>query len=517
MKVLGSSLLGVSTAKPWRSFLSDHFSAFTTAPFAQHHLDLWEWGAAIIKGTRPRPFIACWPRGGAKSTTVELLCAWLGSQPDPVRNYVLYVSETQTQADRHVQAIAGMLERVGISRAVNEYGASKGWRRTEVRAANGFNVTAMGLDSAMRGAKLDEFRPDLIVFDDIDGRHDSANTVAKKIETITTSILPAGSTDAATIVVQNMIHENGIMAQLIDGRADFLHDRLPAEPIPAIRDLQTERITVDDGTIRYRIVAGEATWGGQSIETCEKQINEWGLAAFKREAQHEVAGGGDGIFKRHWWRYWQPRGANLPPILVRMPDGEARYVYADEQPAWWDKTAQSWDMTFKGEPRGTAKKNVKRSYTVGLVGATSGVNGYVLDMFRERVEFPDAVRAVRSMHAKHPNVAAKYIEDKANGPAIISTLRDEIPGIIAVSVVGTKEARAESSTARVEAGNWYLPHPDLPGAEWVPDFIKELSDFPHGAHDDIADAFSQLDDKFYSGVGDLSALRKRMDRELGRR
>lgn len=119
------------------------------------------------------------------------------------------------------------------------------------------------------------------------------------------------------------------------------------------------------------------------------------------------------------------------------------------------------------------------------------------------------------MHSKHPNVSAKYIEDKANSPAIISSLRDEIPGIIAVSVEGSKEARAESSTSRVEAGNWFLPHPHI--APWVDDFLKETSSFPQGPYDDITDAFSQLDDKFYSGVGDLSALRRRMDRELGRR
>ena len=215
------------------------------------------------------------------------------------------------------------------------------------------------------------------------------------------------------------------------------------------------------------------------------------------------------MFKRHWWRYWQPRGYNLPPVAVKMPDGETRPVYADEQPGWWDRSAQSWDMTFKETKSG--------SYVVGLTGATHGVNGYILDRYRDRVEFTGAVQAVRQMHAKHPNVAAKLIEDKANGPAVMDTLRKEIPGIIAVGVDGSKEARAASSTARVEAGNWYLPHPDLPGAEWVNEFINELAAFPQGAHDDQVDAFSQLDRYFYSGASDLSALRKRMDRELGRR
>lgn len=319
--MLRDGLMGVSASMPWREWLQRYFSAFTSAPFAPHHIAMWEWAEGIERGTRPRPLVACLPRGGAKSTTVELMCAWLGAQPEPRRNYVLYVSETQAQADRHVQAIAGMLERVGISRAVNEYGASKGWRRTEVRAANGFNITAMGLDSAMRGAKLDEFRPDMIVFDDIDGRHDSANTVSKKIETITTSILPTGSTDAATIVVQNMIHEHGIMAQLIDGTADFLHDRLPAEPIPAVRGLKTERHVAEDGQVRYRIVAGVPSWAGQDIATCEKQINEWGLSAFLREAQHDVEAVDGGL--------WDKARDILPFRVTAVPDLDRIVVAVD--------------------------------------------------------------------------------------------------------------------------------------------------------------------------------------------
>ncbi len=33
-----------------------------------------------------------------------------------------------------------------------------------------------------------------------------------------------------------------------------------------------------------------------------------------------------GILKRHWFRYWQPRGANLPPVTVRLSDGSLQSV-----------------------------------------------------------------------------------------------------------------------------------------------------------------------------------------------
>lgn len=229
-----------------------------------------------------------WSRGGGKSSTIELGCARLGSAPTPRRHYVLYVSKTQPQADKHVQAIGVMLNTAGVSRGLNEYGSSKGWRHSELQTNTGFNVTAFGLDAGARGVKIDQFRPDVIIFDDIDDRMDSIDTINKKIEVITTTILPSGSNDCAIIFVQNKIARDSIVSQLCDGRADFLHDRLPATVEPAIERLAYERLIQEDGTPRYVITGGTATWEGQNIATCEQQINAWGLGAFLREAQHEV-------------------------------------------------------------------------------------------------------------------------------------------------------------------------------------------------------------------------------------
>lgn len=234
-----------------------------------------------------------WPRGGAKSTSAELGCA--RSCIKLSRRYALYVSETQEQADKHIASIATLLEAVGVERAVNVYGSSKGWRRQELRTANGWNCSAYGLDTAARGVKLDHYRPDLIIFDDLDRQSDSERTTRRKIDALTTAIIPAGSSDCAMLFVQNLIHEESIFAQLVDGRADFLHDREPACIEPAVRGLQVESLPRGDGLNVYRITGGEPTWEGQSLVVCERQINDWGLRAFKREAQHEVAGA-DGYF-----------------------------------------------------------------------------------------------------------------------------------------------------------------------------------------------------------------------------
>ncbi len=108
----------------WRIWLRRNFPAYVRAEFAQRHVDLWDWAWAIEPDVRPRPFVGLWPRGGGKSTSAELVTTALGLRKK--RNYALYVCETQDQADKHVATISSQLENVGVERAVNKYGSSKG-------------------------------------------------------------------------------------------------------------------------------------------------------------------------------------------------------------------------------------------------------------------------------------------------------------------------------------------------------------------------------------------------------
>jgi len=281
-------LIKLLTPKSWREWLTETFPNTVSADFAPRHVEFWEWVESIEPGRKPRPFVAPWPRGGAKSTSAELAVIFLGEQKK-VRKYCWYISSTQEKADKHVESIGDKMELIGVERAVNKYGSSKGWRRERLRTASGFTVDAMGLDTGARGAKVEDQRPDLIILDDFDENEDSTQTLFKKIGLITKSVLPAGSNDCAVLIIQNVIYSDSIMARLIDGRADFLADRMISGPFPAVENL-TYELQYDANLKRnvYVITGGTATWEGQSLEVCQAQIWEWGLTAFLEEAQHEV-------------------------------------------------------------------------------------------------------------------------------------------------------------------------------------------------------------------------------------
>lgn len=315
----------------WEAWLRAYFPAHVGAPFAEHHAEFWRWvwaigdsghaepipavptvgpgeaGAPKLGGrtgmeSDVRAFVAIWPRGGAKSTSAELATAAVGARG--TRRYALYVSRTQDQANQHVAAIAACFEssRFGkdfakaADRRIGKYGQSKGWTQTRLRSQGGFAVDAVSLEKGVRGAKDEAQRPDLIILDDIDDHGDSPDQIKKNIEEITRAILPTGSTDSVVLAVQNLVHRDGVFARLADGRADYLLGRHVSGPVPAVLGLEYQKHAQPDGTSRYAISHGSATWAGQPLAICESQINEWGLQAFLEEAQHEVGAPLGGMF-----------------------------------------------------------------------------------------------------------------------------------------------------------------------------------------------------------------------------
>lgn len=289
----------------WRRWLTTLFPAYIPGgpdSFADHHAEFWDWIWTLKLGEGAPAFVAIWPRGGAKSSSAELACCAVAAHKS--RRYVLYVSSTRERADDHVGAVAAMLEQEDVGRAypglgerlLSKYGYSRGWRQNRLRTASGFTVDALGLDTAARGIKIESDRPDLIILDDIDDLEDSPQTIAKKIETLTKTILPAATLGAsAVLAVQNIVHAEGIFARLAgiaEEPADFLADRIVSGPHPALRDMAYER--TDEG--RYRIVAGEPTWDVMGLAACQEEVDRIGMGAFLAECQHDMQHGRSGMF-----------------------------------------------------------------------------------------------------------------------------------------------------------------------------------------------------------------------------
>ena len=293
--------------KTYDEFLSKNFPKIYIGKKAFFQDDFWEHIWSIKKGIRPRPFIGEWPRGFAKTTNGEVASVAFGLKGF---KYLLYISETQSQADDRIQNIGSLLESKEIAEAfptisnkkVNKEGNSKGWRRNRLYTASGFVCDGIGLDVARRGVKLEENRPDVIIFDDIDNKLDSLQTTLKKIKTLTQSLIPAGSNDVAIIGLQNIIIKHGIFARLAgiaDEEADFLFDRIVSGPYPAVIDAQYGKVWNEEaGREVWQITAGMPTWPEvKPIEVLNELIMNSGLQSFREEQQHEVGNQTGDLFK----------------------------------------------------------------------------------------------------------------------------------------------------------------------------------------------------------------------------
>ena len=280
---------GSTLPDDWRAWLAA-VSPFLKG-FSGRHERLWDHVQAIRPGTKPRSYIAPWPRKGGKSTTGEHAVAYLAEQRR--RKLCLYVCEQQDSANEHVAAIETILGRIGgpLSEvAVNTQGRSRGWKVSRKQTAYGFSLVGFGLDSAKRGIKIDDVVPDLIVLDDLDGRHDTLAATKKKIQIITDTILPMATSDVVVFGLQNLIIPHGIFSQLAGSEADFLLDRIVDGPYRAIEGLKTKPRYVEElGRVIPWIVGGEPTWEGQSVADCQNYIITYGWRAFDREMQQNVS------------------------------------------------------------------------------------------------------------------------------------------------------------------------------------------------------------------------------------
>jgi predicted phage terminase large subunit-like protein len=126
----------------------------------------------------------------------------------------------------------------------------------------------------------------------------------------------------------------------------------------------------------------------------------------------------------------------------------------------------------------------------------------------------ETMKAIQSMTTRWPNAHAKYVEDKANGSAVIEMLQKKIAGMVPVNPDGGKEVRAYAVSPFWEAGNVYLPHPLW--KQWSDEILDELESFPNGAHDDDVDAMTQALVKM-SKPFEVKDFKPRMPKIRGRR
>jgi predicted phage terminase large subunit-like protein len=152
---------------------------------------------------------------------------------------------------------------------------------------------------------------------------------------------------------------------------------------------------------------------------------------------------------------------------------------ANELPPKFEMIFQSWD---------TANKPTELSdYSVCTTWGIKQTHIYLLHVFRRRMDYPALKRAVVEQVVAH-QAKEIIIEDKASGTQLIQELVHEgVHGVKRYEPKMDKVMRMHNVTSTIENGFVHLPEK----ADWLPEYLHELTTFPKSKHDDQADSTSQ--------------------------
>jgi predicted phage terminase large subunit-like protein len=288
------------------------------------------------------------------------------------------------------------------------------------------------------------------------------------------------TTDTTRIIVMQRLHQNDIAGYLLHDERDMWDTLI----LPGVYD--GRKIHTSIGWVDPRKTAGDLLWPARFSQTEMDQLKRTlGSTAFAGQIQQTPTPRGGATFRKEWCRFWYDENLGRPdPVVLQRTNGE--FFEAAQKPIPkidQDSTTASFDLAFKG--------GEDNDFVVGQVWARpSNERGqfYLLAQERGQWDFPATVVAIRRLLDRQ-NCNTVLVEDKANGAAVIASLKSEVPGIIAVNPQGGKESRANACAPLFEAGQIWLPHPAQ--APWVEDYIEELMAFPRGTHDDCVDATTQ--------------------------
>jgi predicted phage terminase large subunit-like protein len=345
-------------------------------------------------------------------------------------------------------------------RIARDYGSAKRWQLDGHRGG----VVCVGIGSGLTGRPLDA-----LVIDDpfADAEQAGSSYYRDRVWDWWQSVgAPRLAPGAPAIVILTRWHEDDLAGRLVAAEDGA---RWRVINVPALADHDPAKGESD----QLGREPGEWLTSARGRTPAEwEQIRiQSGSRTFNALYQGRPSPDQGNVWLRQWWRRYRE------PMWSQHPTVAAAYVVHDV-----DELVMSWDMAFK---------DTKSSdFVVGQVWARRGASVFLLDQVHKRLSFTDTLVAFQAMAAKWPQATAKYVEDKANGTAVISTLKSKIPGIVPVNPTDSKYGRATAVAPFVEAGNVFLPDADV--ALFDPaGLIEEAAGFPNAAHDDLVDATSQ--------------------------
>jgi predicted phage terminase large subunit-like protein len=401
-------------------------------------------------GEKRRLVITVPPRHLKSITASVALVAWqLGH--DPTRK-IMVASYSQDLARQHSNLTRTIMESDWYKNDFPDTRISnRGNRALELE------TTAGGVRKAVSvGGSITGFGADIIIVDDC-MKSDEARSpqVREELRNWFDNTLSTRLNDKATgviISIQQRLHEDDLPAYLLDKGYSHLN-------LPAIAE-KDEFVPTGPDRYHHRTVGDLLDPLREGCEVLDQLRRDLGSAVFAAQYQQDPVAPEGNMIRMEWFGTYD-----------ELPE---RHEFL--------KVIQSWDTGMSAAPTS--------DYTVCLTWGFERYTNkwYLIDVFRERLNFPDLKRKVVELQ-KTWKADKVLIEDAGSGKSLWHEL--QVSGEfrpVMMRPVSNKEERFAGCFAEIEAGHFLLPV----DAPWLAALRAELKAFPSGRHDDQVDCLSQF-------------------------
>lgn len=254
----------------------------------------------------------------------------------------------------------------------------------------------------------------------------------------------------AIIIIMQRLHQDDLVGHVLS------RDDWTVVSIPAIADEPaTFQLSADPEDVYVRPAGNILHEDREPRKVLEGASRLMGSVMFAAQYQQNPVPAGGNAIQRDWLKYY------------------------DTRPQRFHRIVTSWDTA--------STLGTNSDYSAGTAWGAVGLDYYLLDVVRARLEAPDLRRAVIKL-SEQWGADATLIENTELGRAIeqelraTSRMRPLLP-----RPQYDKESRLWMQAPRFEAGQVHLPR----NAPWLADYVSELLAFPNGTHDDQVDSTSQ--------------------------
>lgn len=409
-------------------------------PAVHHHL-LASKLEAVERGEIRRLIVCMPPRHGKSMLTSEYFPAWyLGRNPERSIITATYGGELAKDFGRKVRNLTNSELHSLAFPGSSMMQDSKSSHRFNTARGGAYFAIGRGGSATGRGANL------FLIDDPLKDREEAESvTIREKSKgwyrsTARTRLAKGG----AIVLVMTRWHDDDLAGWVLREHA---HEGWEVINLPALAN-------ANDPLGRQ---VGEALWPEMfpevDLSSLKITLGSYEFSALYQGSPLPLEGG---IFKLEWFanRY------DVRPKAVR-------------------RRVQSWDTGQKA-----AEVN---NPSVCTTWEETGNEFYLVHVHRARMEYPQLrKKAVELAGQFKPD--AVLIEDKSSGQSLVQDLQQntKLP-IIPVEPEGDKVVRAIATSPLAESGRVRLPRE----AEWLMDYLEEVTRFPASACDDQVDSTTQ--------------------------